>query len=45
MNASVITTIPDNHQFTLLGWIDGFAYIEYQDQRGYVNSGYISRVE
>jgi len=45
VSASVITTIPDNHQFTLLGWIDGFAYIEYQDQRGYVNSGYISRVE
>ena len=45
VSASVITTIPDNHQFTLLGFIDGFAFIEYQGQRGYVNAGYISRVE
>lgn len=45
VSAAVLTTIPDNHQFTLLGWIDGFAYVEYQDQRGYVNAGYISRVE
>ena len=45
VTAAVLTTIPDNYQFTVLGWIDGFAFIEYQDQRGYVNSSYISRVE
>ncbi len=45
VNASVLTTIPDDYQFTVLGWINGFAFIEYQDQRGYVNANYISRVE
>lgn len=45
VSAGVITTIPDNDQFTLLGWTGAFAYIEYKDMRGYVNSGYISRVE
>lgn len=45
VSADVLTTIPDDYQFTVLGWIDGFAFIEYQDQRGYVNAGYISRVE
>lgn len=45
VTAEVITTIPDNNQFTVLGWIDGFAFIDYQDVRGYVNADYISRVE
>lgn len=45
VSASVITTIPDNEQFTVYGWISGFAFIEYKDQRGYVNADYISRVE
>lgn len=45
VSASVITTIPDNDQFTVLGWTGGFAFIDYKGQRGYVNSGYISRVE
>lgn len=45
VNAGVLTTIPDNHQFTVLGWVDGFALIEYKDLRGYVNASYISRVE
>ncbi len=40
-----IQTIPDNDQFKVLGWINGFAYIEYKDVRGYVNADYISRVE
>ena len=45
VGAKVITTIPDNDQFTVLGWTGGFAFIEYQDVRGYVNADYISRVE
>ncbi len=45
VSAGVITTIPDNEQFKVLGWTGVFAYIEYKDLRGYVNSGYISRVE
>ena len=45
VNAGVIDTIEDNKQFTVLGWVDGFAFIEYKDQRGYVNADYISRVE
>lgn len=45
VSASVITTIPDNEQFTVYGWTGGFAFIEYKDQRGYVNADYISRVE
>ena len=45
VSASVITTIPDNDQFTVLGWTGGFAFIEYKDIRGYVNADYISRVE
>lgn len=45
VSASVITTIPDNDQFKVLGWTGNFAFIEYKDLRGYVNSGYISRVE
>ena len=44
VGAKVITTIPDNDQFTVLGWIDGFAFIDYKDIRGYVNADYISRV-
>lgn len=45
VSAGVITTIPDNDQFTVLGWTGGFAFIEYKELRGYVNTDYISRVE
>ena len=45
VGAQVLATIPDNDQFTVLGWIDGFAFIDYKDIRGYVNADYISRVE
>lgn len=45
VSAEVITTIPDNDQFSVLGWTDGFAFIEYKEVRGYVNADYISRVE
>lgn len=45
VTADVITTIPDNDQFTVLGWIDGFAFIDYKDLRGYVNADYMSRVD
>ena len=45
VSAEVITTIPDNNHFTVLGWIDGFAFIDYQGIRGYVNADYMSRVE
>lgn len=45
VSADVITTVPDNDQFSVLGWIDGFAFIEYKELRGYVNADYISRVE
>ena len=45
VSAGVITTIPDNDQFTLLGWTGGFALVEYKGLRGYVNADYISRVE
>lgn len=45
VTAAVLTTIPDNIQFTVLGWTNGFAYIDYQGIRGYVNADYMSRVE
>lgn len=45
VQAQSIEQIPDNDQFKVLGWIEGFAYIEYKDVRGYVNADYISRVE
>lgn len=45
VSAAVLTTIPDNNQFTVLGWTGGFAYIDYQGIRGYVNADYMSRVE
>lgn len=45
VSAGVITTIPDNEQFTVLGWTGGFAFIDYKGSRGYVNADYISRVE
>lgn len=45
VNAAVVTTIPDNDQFTLLGWDGRFAYVDYKGSRGYVNADYISRVE
>lgn len=44
VTAKVLATIPDNDQFTVLGWTGGFAFIEYKDIRGYVNADYISRV-
>lgn len=37
-----LAQIPKNYTFTLLGWLDGFAYVEYKGQRGYVNADYIS---
>ena len=45
VTAEVITTIPDNDQFQVLGWTGNFAFIEYKGTRGYVNADYISRVE
>lgn len=45
VQASVIDTIENKVQFTVLGWTGGFAFVEYKDQRGYVNADYISRVE
>lgn len=45
VTADVITTVPDNVQFTVLGFVDGFALIDYQGIRGYVNADYMSRVE
>jgi hypothetical protein len=45
VSAGVLTTIPDNDQFTLLGWTGGFAFVDYKGIRGYVNADYISRVE
>lgn len=45
VSANVLTTIPDNEQFSVLGWIEGFAFVEYNEIRGYVNADYISRVE
>lgn len=41
-NSEAIGQIPKDHSFTLLGWADGFAYVEYKGQRGYVNADYIS---
>lgn len=40
--AESIAQIPKNYTFTLLGYVDGFAYVEYKGQRGYVNADYIS---
>ena len=37
-----IAQIPKNYTFTLLGQVNGFAYVEYKGQRGYVNADYIS---
>ncbi len=45
VGADVVTTIPDNDQFTVYGWTGGFAFIDYKGIRGYVNADYISRVE
>ena len=45
VSAPSILTIPDNDQFKVLGWVGGFAFIDYKDVRGYVNADYISRVE
>jgi hypothetical protein len=45
VSAAVLTTIPNHNQFTVLGWTNGFAYIDYQGIRGYVNADYMSRVE
>ena len=44
VSAKSINTIADNVQFTVLGWVDGFAFVEYEDTRGYVNAKFISRV-
>ncbi len=37
-----LAQIPKNYTFTLLGYVNGFAYVEYKGQRGYVNADYIS---
>lgn len=39
--SEAIGQIPADEAFTLLGWKDGFAYVEYQGQRGYVNGNFI----
>lgn len=44
-SAAVVTTIAKNERFTLLGWSDGFGYVEYKGQRGFVNADYIKKVE
>lgn len=45
VNAEAIGTIPKNARFILLGWSGDFAYVEYQGQRGYVNSNFMAPVE
>lgn len=40
--SEAIAQIPKNYTFTLLGYVNGFAYVEYKGQRGYVNADYIS---
>lgn len=40
--SEALDQIPKNYTFTLLGWVDGFAYVEFKGQRGYVNADYIS---
>jgi hypothetical protein len=45
VSAAVITTIKDNEQFVVMGFVDGFAFIDYQGIRGYVNADYMSRVD
>lgn len=40
--SEALAQIPKNYTFTLLGWVDGFAYVEYKGQRGYVNADYVS---
>ena len=44
VTGAVITTIKDNEQFIVLGFTNGFAFIEYKEDRGYVNADYIERV-
>lgn len=44
-SATVITKILVNEQFTLLGWSDNFAYVEYKGTRGYVHGDYIGKVQ
>lgn len=45
VTSNAIAQINANEQFTLLGWSDRFAYIEYEGVRGYVNADYIKPVE
>lgn len=40
--SEALDQIPKNYTFTLLGWVDGFAYVEYKGMRGYVNADYVS---
>lgn len=39
--SEAIGQIPKDAAFTLLGWSDHFAFVEYEGQRGYVNKDYI----
>lgn len=39
-----IAQIPVHDQFTMLGWSDGFALVDYNGLRGYVAAGYIQPV-
>ncbi len=39
--SEAIAQIPKDEAFTLLGWSGNYAYIEFEEQRGYVNGDYI----
>ncbi len=41
VNSEGIAKIPADDAFILLGWSGNFAYVEYQNLRGYVNKDYI----
>lgn len=40
--AASLLQIPANDSFSVMGWYDRFALVEYQEQRGYVNRDYIA---
>lgn len=44
VNGRSIGHIPADEEFTLLGWADRFAYVEYEGVRGFVNADYIRQV-
>lgn len=43
--SEAIGQIPKDAAFTLMGWDDAFAYVDYNGQRGYVNKDYIRSVK